>query len=361
MSYWRWAEYFCDIPPEHQITLGEGNTPLVRSASIGPALGLDHLYFKMESANPTGSYKDRYAAAAISDMRANGQALAVGTSSGNAGSAIAAYCARAGMRCEIAIVETTPLGKVKQMLAYGAKLYRVRGMGVKPEATQGILDELRRKASRPEAKLQISAFVHSPEGMAGVQTMSYEIAEQGGAIGQTIQHVFTPAGGGGLTLGVALGFAGLAERGELARSPAVHVVQPEGNDTIAGPLRDGADEAHACNVTTLISGLQVASVADGNDVIRICRASGGTGYLVSDEFVWQLQRRLAIEEGIFSEPAGVVALAGAIQAVQNGEIKRDESVVCLVTGIGFKDLPSVDRMVEGIECPTIDIDQIADQ
>ncbi|MAE62521.1 MAG: threonine synthase [Planctomycetaceae bacterium] len=361
MTIWRWAGYFSDTPVPHQITLGEGNTPLVHSRRLGPDLGLNQLYFKLETGNPTGSYKDRYAAAAISDMLAHGKSRVIGTSSGNTGSAVAAYCARAGITCEIAILETTPIGKTKQMLAYGAKLYKVRGMGLDAAITAQIIETIQRKAAQPDAKLQISAYTFSSEGMAGVQTISYELAEQAAAFGLTMRHVFSPSGGGGLTLAVARGFAGLADRGELTNPPAVHCVQPEGNNTIAGPLRDGAERAVACVGTTEISGLQVSSVIDGDRVIAACRASGGTGHLVTDQDVWRLQRRMAREEGIFCEPAGAVALAGAVGALQRREIGPDDPIVCLVTGIGFKDPPSFDRMIEGEDCPIIDVDQIDNQ
>ena len=212
MGIWRWANYFSNIPANYHVTLGEGQTPLVRSRKIGPDAGLEHLYFKLESSNPTGSYKDRFAAAAVSDMQLHNQTRSVGTSSGNTGSAIAAYCAAAGIGCEVAIVETTPLGKLKQMLAYGARLYKVKGMGGDPEVSQRIMEVLQTKASSPDAKLQVSAFKFSPAGMAGVQTISYELAEQSAAAKLAIRHVFVPGGGGGLTLAIARGFVGLAEQ-----------------------------------------------------------------------------------------------------------------------------------------------------
>ncbi len=358
MTIWRWAELFTETPPDHRITLGEGDTPLIRSRRIGPEAGLDRLYFKLETSNPSGSYKDRFAAAAISYMRTRGETRTVGTSSGNTGSAVAAYCAAAGLACEIAILETTPPGKIKQMQAYGAQIYRVRGMGVDPGISDRIMEQLQDKAQRPGNRLQISAFRFSPDGMNGVKTIGYELAEQADAGGFDLRHVFVPAGGGGLTLAVARGLSEMADRGSIARMPAVHCVQPSGNDTIAGPLRDGATRARACPCTSLISGLQVGSVIDGDPVIEVCRASGGTGYLVEDEDVWAVQRRLARDEGVFCEPAGAVALAAALAASQRGAVRRDEPVACLVTGVGFKDPDGVDRMIEGIDCPLIEPSEI---
>jgi len=334
------------------ISLGEGDTPLVRSRAIGPAAGLRNLFFKLETVNPTGSYKDRYAAAAISHMVAAGQKNCIATSSGNTGAALAAYCAAAHIRCRIAIVETAPAAKLQQMMAYGAEIYRVRGFGTDAAITARAITMLEALGKQPGHALQISAYQYSPHGMAGVESLAHELAEQRGA---EIDHVFCPAGGGGLTLAVARGFENFSKTN---CRPAVHCVQPEGNDTIAGALREGADAARDVACTTAISGLQVASVIDGHDVIRECRPTGGTGHQVGDEETWAAQRRLAREEGIFSEPAGAVALAGALKAAANGEVDPDSTIVCLVTGSGFKDATSVGKMNADADCPLITVEEI---
>lgn len=347
MSIWQYADKLPPIPAEHQITLGEGNTPLLKSRSIGPANGIE-LYFKLEGCNPTGSYKDRFAAMAISQMRADGKTRCVATSSGNTGAALAAYCAAAGIECEIAIVETAPDGKLWQMQAYGAKLFRVRGFGLDSEVSQRVTNYLHQLAERDDTELQISGFHYSPIGMSGVQSISYEIAEQL----PDVQYVFSPSGGGGLTLAVARGFSKV-----LLQGPQIHCVQPAGNDTIASALRDGSSAARDITCTSQISGLQVPYVIDGNEVIAACRASGGNGHIVDDENTWEMQQRLAREEGVFCEPAGAVALTGALQARRNCEIPDGAKVVCLVTGIGFKDQASLQRMA-GEACPMLDVDEL---
>ena len=341
-----------------RITLGEGNTPLVRSRHIGPSTGIEHLYFKLESANPTGSYKDRFAVAAVSDMVMQGKRRCVATSSGNTGSALAAACAAANIACEIAVVVTAPQGKLRQMHAYGANLYTVAGFGIDPDATLETFDTIAQLGAVPDAQLQISAYHYSPVGMTGVQSIGYELAEQARDIGRPIDHVFASAGGGGLTLATARGFERAAAEGAIARSPAVHCVQPEGNNTIAGPLREGAAQAQNVDCTTDVSGLQVPSVIDGNEVIPACRACGGTGVLVSDDTVWATQQRMAREEGIFCEPAAAVPLAGALQAVEAGDLAKGDVIVCLVTGTGFKDETSVERMVADSPCPTLALDDL---
>lgn len=355
MTIWRWAGMIDAPPAEARLSLGEGNTPVVRCRRIGRNASLPNLWLKLETTNPSGSYKDRFAVGAVSHMVAAGQTRAIATSSGNTGSALAAYCAAAGIACEIAVVESAPQAKLLQMGAYGAEIYRVRGFGLDEQITNETFEALRRLAAQPGAALQISAFRYSPLGMSGVQTIGFELAEQ---FSQPIDHVFCPAGGGGLVLAVARAFERFVQDGKLARSPAVECVQPEGNDTIAGPLREGLDRCRAIRCTSQISGLQVPSVIDGDEALAACRRSGGTGHLVTDEAVWAAQARLAREEGIFSEPAGATALAGALQAAEEGRIARDATVVCLVTGTGFKDSPSLEQMASQHGCPTIELDAL---
>ncbi|WP_343702044.1 PLP-dependent lyase/thiolase [Chitinophaga sp.] len=322
------------VAEQHRVLLGEGHTPLVRSVAIGPRLGIPHLYFKLENLNPTGSYKDRFAAVLVSELKAAGQKVCIATSSGNTGAALAAYCAAAGIRCFLVVVDGAPAPKIKQMQLYGAEICMVKGFGKDPAVTTGVFNMLEHLCRAQRLPLPISAYRYCPSGMQGVQTIAYELLE---AMERNVQHIFVPAGGGGLTLAVA---KGLAQYGAAVR---VNCVQPEGNDTIATPLRNGAGAARAAaSSATGISGLQVPSVIDGNEVILSCRASNGNGYTVNDRRVFAWQQALAQTEGIFAEPAGAVALAGLEDAVQRNEVGPHEKVVCLVTGSGFKDMLSVD-------------------
>lgn len=349
---WRWADWLPSIPNAARITLGEGSTPLVQSVSIGPKCGLSNLWFKLESVNPTGSYKDRFAAAAIADMRARGKTMCVATSSGNTGASLAAYCAVAGIRCRIAIVETAPSDKLRQMLAYGAELFRVRGFGLDPQATAAVFAGLGRRAAEPDAQLQISAFRHSPVGMSGVQTLVWEMEDA------RPDHIFVCAGGGGLALAVARGATRLREEGRWPRCPAIHCVQPEGNATIAGPIRRGESRAVAVRCESGISGLQVPTVIDGDETIAAIRATGGTGILIADQEALACQKRLAREEGLFCEPAAAVPLAGCLRAVSEGRVQPDERVICLITGSGFKDTASAERMAADRPCLLVDPQEI---
>lgn len=168
MSIWTYADWITPVDPSSRLTLGEGQTPLVKSRSIGPDAGLNSLYFKLESTNPTGSFKDRFAAAAVSHMLQSGRSECIATSSGNTGAALAAYTAAAGIRCRIAIGESAPAGKLTQMMAYGADIFKVRGFGLDPDVDRRSFQALKRLARGPGRALQVSAYVLSPDGMRGV-------------------------------------------------------------------------------------------------------------------------------------------------------------------------------------------------
>lgn len=352
MSLWRYAEHLPVLDPVHRISLGEGQTPLVSSHRIGPRAGLSGLFFKLDNCNPTGSFKDRFAVMAASVMRSRGQTLCLATSSGNTGSALSAACAVAGLACYIAVVDGAPLNKLRNMQVYGARIYTVRGFGRDPVVSAAVMNRLQQLCQEePRAALQISCYALAPIGMAGCETIAHELAEQ---LEGRVDHVFTQAGGGGMTLAVARGFQVLKGLGRIASLPATHCVQPVGNDTIATPLRAGANQGREVTCTTTVSGLQVPNVLDAEEVIRACRAVGGNGHAVTDEEVFEAQRRLAREEGIFTEPAGATALAGVLSAARRGELRPGDRIVCTITGTGFKDEKSLGAMVSEATCPCLE-------
>lgn len=336
---WKQEQFLPKVDPSNRLNLGEGNTPLIKSKSIGPMLGLSNLYFKLENLNPTGSYKDRFASVFVSIMKERGHSLCVATSSGNTGAALSAYTAAAGIKCVLAIVDGAPLPKIKQMQLYGANTIMIEKFGIDPDITKSVFEQLKQLTGKMGLPLPVSAYLYCTEGMMGVQTIMYEILDQISA-----DHVFSPAGGGGLTLAMARGAIDYANKYQIKCPPKVHCVQPEGNDTIASALRNGLAVANPVeHAFTKVSGLQVPSVLDGDLVIENCRNLGGTGYVVTDESVFHYQKLLAQIEGIFCEPAGAVALAGLDVAIKNKEVDSNEIIVCLVTGSGFKDMSSVDK------------------
>lgn len=329
--YQRYADFLPKISGTGPVDLGQGSTPLLRSRSIGPQAGLPNLMFKMEHLNPTGSYKDRFASLAVGGVRASGATKCIATSSGNTGAALAAYAAAAGLDCALYVSENAPEGKLAQMLAYGAQVYRVDQFTIDPEESRTISDLLEQEAVRRDLELFITAYAVCPEAMEGIKTIAYELHEDA----PEASDIFVPVGGGGLHVAISRGYKDVTSAS--GKRPRMHAVQPSGNDTVATPLRRGETQAQPVGTSTSISGLGVGFILDGHDVIRHARATGGQGYVIDENEIRAVQRRLAREEGILVEPAGAVSVAGALAAAQAGEVCGDDTVVCILTGHGFKD------------------------
>ena len=316
-----------------RVTLGEGNTPLVRSLHIAPSLGLKSLLFKLESCNPSGSYKDRFAAAQVDVMRTLGIRSCIATSSGNTGSALAAYCARYDIRCTVVVNEHAPAGKLMQMRAHGARVVRVRGFAIFPEITKQVYARLDRFSCAAGAPLVVSAYRYCPEGMAGVESLGRELEEI-----PDLRHVFVPVGGGGLYSAICRGIG--------LKDVRVHAAQPAGCLTVVAAWQRGDDRILPVDSTTRISGLTVPFDIDGSLALRLLRENGGSGFAVTDEDVLESQQMLLEQEGIYCEPAGAAGLAAARVACRENLIAIDETVVCLITGHGFKDPDSIAAAAE---------------
>ncbi len=230
-------KYFDNLPLKDKsniASLGEGDTALVRSRQIGPTMGLNELYFKLEFQNPSGSYKDRFASMAASLMVEEKRDRMLATSSGNTGSALAAYAARFGFELDLYVLETASRAKLVQAEAYGARVIRVRKFGVTESGTNSVVERLKSRAGSDEAVLLISATCISPRQMAGVKTISFEVCEQ---LGCAPDHVFGPIGGGGLFYQCYQGYLEWFREGRIERVPRMHASQPQGCATVVGPLR----------------------------------------------------------------------------------------------------------------------------
>ena len=317
--------------------MGEGNTPLVESVRIGPELGV-RILFKLEMCNPTGSYKDRFVAAELAHRLRQRRTACLATSSGNTGSALAAYSARYGMQCAIFVNQDAPAGKLMQMQAHGARIFRVKGFITSPEVTASVYRRLRAVTEASGAPLIVSAYRHCPQGMAGVEAIAEEILA---SISGTPNHVFVPVGGGGLFTAIARGF-----HSAKCSKVKIHAVQPAGCATVVSAYEQGREEILPITSTTRISGLAVPFDIDAGRALAELRRCGGWGIAVSDEAVWEAQSRMIHEEGIWPEPAGAAALAGCLQAHRKGQLQRGATVVCIVSGHGFKDAGSLQAAIK---------------
>lgn len=333
-------------------SLGEGNTPLVKSRNLTAA---GNLFLKMEQLNPTGSFKDRFAAVETVLMKQAGIKTFIATSSGNTGSALAAFSARHGLRCLLFVNEIAPEAKLKQMLVYGAEVFRVKDFGVTNELSAPIFQRLQDLALESRTRLVISAYKYSPDGMEGVKTIAYELVEQLGAVPD---NVFVPVGGGGLLTGIWRGFLDLKERNLIDRLPRINAVQPEFNDTVVTPLAEKAEKAREVSTTTAVSGLAVQVDIDATRALRAVRDSGGFGVIVTDEEIFQAQRQLSLREGVYVEPAGATSVAGYLRAISDRKISENEKSVCILTGHGLKDTSSSEFADRQAQVKNIDLSGI---
>ena len=295
--------------------LGEGNTPLIPSVYVGPSLGLKSLFFKLENCNPSGSYKDRFVAAEVTRLLRVGAKGCLATSSGNAGSSLASYCARYGLSCAIVVNEHAPAGKLEQMQAHGAKVFRVRGFITSPEVTTKVLEGLSQLAAQRGLPLVVSAYRYCPEGMAGVESLSRELWQQ---LNNRVDHVFVPIGGGGLFSAVCRGFERVSPR------PRVHAVQPKGCSTLLAAYERGDSEIRPVESTTRISGLSVPYDIDAGLALELLRKLNGIALGVGDQEVYEAQRTILRHEGIYSEPAAATGVVGLMKAVQRGVVRKDD-------------------------------------
>jgi threonine synthase len=340
---------------EQQVSLGEGNTPLVRSVALSNELSISNLHFKLESNNPTGSFKDRFAVAEVARMLKNGKQVCLATSSGNTGSSLAAYCARYGIGFHLFINEQTPQEKLLQARAYGALIYRVRGFGVDGAATLGVLEKLQELAAKGSYELTVSAYRYCPDAMDNLRSICTELVAQ---LGKVPEHVFVPVGGGGLLTAIWRGFSALRDAGVTPQIPRIHAVQPAGNPTVYDAWKARRKEVRAVTSTTLISGLSVPFDIDASYALDAVYATNACAFAPTDEEIWDAQRLLSSHEGIYSEPAGATSLAGTIQAVRSGCVQPGDTVVCLVTGHGFKDARAIERMLDDCHTPLVAPEEI---
>ena len=348
-NVWRYRELLPVSSPKAMITIGEGGTPLVRAGRLAEKLGLENLYLKNETVNPTGSFKDRSMAVGVGKALEFGSETTVTASSGNAAAALAAYSARAGLSCYAFVPHAASQEKVAQLLLYGAEVFRVeeREKGVDPTV------EMLRLAVRDFGWYPCPAFgPFNPYQVEGPKTIAYELAEEMGW--ESPDWVFVPVGAACLLTGVWRGFRDLVELGLVERMPRLVGVQSSGNAPFARAYRSGAKPFEIRpweETSTVASGLADPYPWDGDAGLRAVGETGGFAEEVSDGLIVDAERMLASLEGVFAEPSGAAGLAGLMRLRERGAVGKAESVVVLVTGSGFKDLGVVGTMVG--EAPVI--------
>jgi threonine synthase len=325
---WRYREV---LPVENDaniVSLGEGLTPLLRAERLAKKLGLDELYIKDESQNPTQSFKARGMSAAVSMAKELGAGKLAVPSAGNAAGALAAYAARAGLECFIFMPRDTPRANVVECEQTGAHVTLMDGL-----ITDCGAEVARRKES--EGWFDVSTL-KEPYRVEGKKTLGYELAEQ--FEWQLPDVIIYPTGGGTGLIGMWKAFDEMEQMGWIgAKRPRMVTVQASGCAPIVRAFQEGkrfADEF--ANAATVASGLRVPKAIGDFLILDALRASGGTAVQVTDDELIEATAEIGAAEGIFCAPEGAACLPALRKLIGRGEIALDEKVILFNTGAGVK-------------------------
>ena len=311
-----------------EISLGEGGTPIVPLPRWGAAHGLPRVLTKLEYVSPTGSFKDRGAAAVISVLAGAGVTSIVEDSSGNAGAAMAAYAARAGLRARIFVPESAPAAKRDQIAGYGAEVVAIAG------TREDVATAAEHAAQAPD--VAYASHARHPAFVEGTKTFGLEGAAA--LVDDPPKHIVLPVGNGGLLLGAFKAYRELAAAGYPVSLPRLHAAQASACPPLAAAFAAGADEPLRIQARpTVAGGVAVGRPARGGEVLAAVRASGGTVVDIDDEVARAARAELSRLEGLDLEYTSAVAFAAAARLRATGVIGSDDQVLIAATGSGLKD------------------------
>jgi threonine synthase len=325
---WRYREVLPVEKEENVVSLGEGWTPLLRAERLGRQIGLNRLYIKDESQNPTQSFKARGMSAAVSMAKELGaQKLAV-PSAGNAAGALAAYAARAGLECFIFMPNDTPRANVVECEQTGAHVMLMPGL-----ITDCGAEVARRKDA--EGWFDVSTL-KEPYRIEGKKTLGYELAEQ---LDWSLPDVIIyPTGGGTGLIGMWKAFDEMEKMDWIdSKRPRMVTVQASGCAPIVRAFEEGKRFAEEFpNAETVASGLRVPRAIGDFLILDALRESGGTAIAVTDEELIAATREIGAAEGVFCAPEGAACLPALRKLLDTGEVSANERVVLFNTGAGVK-------------------------
>jgi threonine synthase len=324
-NLWRYAEV---LPNDDPISLGEGMTALVHGRRLGASMGLQGLFIKDEGLNPTGSFKARGMTAAVTRARQLGAKALAAPTAGNAGGALAAYAAAAGLPAVIVMPADTPAANVMECQAFGAKVVKLNGLI--SDCGKYVAEHKDREGWYDVSTLK------EPYRVEGKKTMGYELWEQ--FAGKLPDVILYPTGGGVGLIGMCKAFDEMQEMGWIgAERPRMVAVQAEGCAPIVKAWKAHANSAaFFLNAATIASGLRVPGPLGDLLILSMLRQTKGTALTVTDEEMLKAGRELASLEGIFAAPEGAATVIAARKLAASGWIKADESVVLFNTGTGYK-------------------------
>lgn len=325
---WRWAEILPVLHEKHRLYLGEGDTPLIALPRLGGMLGLQDLAVKDESGNPTGSFKARGLAVAVSKAVELGVRDFVVPTAGNAGGALAAYAARASVAAHVYMPRDAPAANQAEVSAHGARL----------ELVDGLISDAGRLAAKAAAQARlfdVSTF-KEPYRLEGKKTMGLEMVEHYG--GELPDVIVYPTGGGTGLVGMWKAFDEMAAMGWIgAQRPKLVSVQAEGCAPVVRAIEDGSDRTEPWpDAQTSAAGLRVPSPFADRLILRAIRESGGTALAVTEAEISEARDELAAREGLLAAPEGAAAWAGLKRLAALGWVQAADRIVFFNTGSGLK-------------------------
>jgi threonine synthase len=328
-SMWRYRKF---LPVEDGTIIGPlraGWSPLYKAGALGEILGMNNLYVKDDGLNPTSSLKDRASAVAAARALHSGKDTVACSSTGNAASSLAGAAASMGLKSVIFVPERAPLGKLTQLLIFGATVVSVKG-------DYGATFRLSAQAIAHYGWYNRNAAIN-PYLSEGKKTAAMEIAEQ---LHFTVPDFVVVSVGDGCTIaGIWKGFRDLYAVGLIDKLPRLISVQAEGCCPINRAIEQNAP-LEPMDENTLADSIAVGVPRNGDKALAAIRESNGITINVSDDEILAAMRLLGKSSGVFGEPAGVAGTAGLAKAAKKGLIPRDAQVVSVVTGNGLKDVAS---------------------
>ena len=347
-DHWRYLPLLPLAADAVEFPLAVGATPLYPAPGLRRALGLERLWIKDDTANPSASLKDRASSVVLLKGQELGRREFATASTGNAGASLACLSAALGLPCHIFVPETAPRAKVAQLLIFGADVLSIRGSY--SEAFSLCVEA----ADRFGWYNRNTGY--NPYTVEGKKTVALEIAEQLGW--EPPDTVIVATGDGCILSGVWKGFTDLHRLGWIPRLPRLVAAQAEGSQAIKQAF-DGDGTVRPVTENTLADSISVALPRNGVMAVQDLRASGGTAVTVSDGEILEAMPLLGRTAGLFAEPAAAAAVAALVKLVDRGDVSSAERVVVLSTGHGLKDVDAALRAVEPPEPLACSIEAIA--
>jgi len=326
-TMWRYREWLPLAADDVPVSLGEGGTPLLRLAHLGPKYGFERLVLKDEGVNPTGSFKARGLAVAVTRAVLGGAQTFVVPTAGNAGVALSAYAARAGVRARVYAPRSTPRMICNQIARYGAELELIDGH-------IGDCGKAARAFAAETGAVDVSTL-REPYRIEGKKTLGLELAEQ--LHWSLPDAIVYPTGGGTGLIGMWKAFQELRDAGWIRGGlPRMYAVQAAGCAPVVKAFETGADACEPWpNPETVAAGLRVPGPLGDRLMLRALRESNGGAVAVADDVLTALAAELQAIEGVDAAPEGGAALAGAVALRRRGALRADDQVVVFNTGAGW--------------------------